>query len=824
MIVLAAAWLSGILTGRYLPRAFDISMFSYIFLVLIFLFILRKHPAMITPYVRKNRYPAMTLFLLCLPLLFAGGYLRQLLWEKSVGQACAAWEQLEADGEKQVFVVGTVNNKTVDNAGDGEKTQVTLLLTDCQVQGYESGAVWNTAGDCQVRMEEGNEWLPACVIGNRVRVYGTFYLFEAAGNPGQFDAKEYYHGKGLFASVRAKKAEILSGDVRPLGQALYLLRLKLRETLEALYPPEKAGILAAMLLGDKELLEEDIKTLYQQNGISHILAISGLHISMLCMGFFRLLRRFLPVRRATFLAVAFLAFYVMFTGAGTSSLRAGIMCIVLLAGKLLRRDYDLLSSLSFAAIFVSLLRPQDVVSAGFLLSFGAVIGIALAQEIVSVVQEERRGAESVVFGVILQLVTIPVSLWFFYELAPYSILLNFVIIPLASLVLVGGLLSVFVGLFLPGVAQFLSGGVYLVLSFYEWLGRITQKLPYSYVLLGRPSVWQVVVYYLVFGGMVWFLVRENKRQKRLPAGKSGIFMAGTVVCILLLLLPEKQSFSLSFLDVSQGDGSVLQTETGKVLMFDGGSTDVENVGTYRIRPFLKQQGIALIDTVSVSHMDRDHYSGVMELLAAMPVYEGRGAYLRDYDGNVGICEVVLPEVSEPSEAYLELVALCMQKKVAVRYVSAGDELYREKDLLVECLSPVAARESENDTSLIFLLQTPELAVWLMGDAGVSAEEALIERLGGADSSVREVLSDKLCILKVGHHGSKSSTGETFISFVEPDISIISCGYKNSYGHPHAEVVRRLSEHGSELYRTDAGGCVRVLTDKSGGVVVDVWKK
>jgi|GEM_PF-627476 len=859
MIVLAAVWLSGIFIGRCLPQAFGILFFSYFLLVLIFLLVLRKFPAMITPYVRKNRYPAMTLFLACLPLLFGGGCLRQQLWENGVEQACSVWEQLESDGETQVFVIGTVKSKTVDNALDGpeddaeadvrEKPRVTLILTDCQVQGYESGTAWNPAGDCQVIMEEGSEWLPACAIGNRVRVYGTFYLFESAGNPGQFDAKEYYHGKGLFASVRAKKAEILSEEVRALGQALFLLRLKLHETLEILYPPEKAGLLAAMLLGDKELLVEDIKELYQQNGISHILAISGLHISLLCMGFFRFLRHFLPIRAATFLAVVFLAFYVLFTGAGTSSLRAGIMCIVLLAGKLLHRDYDLLSSLSFAAILVSLLRPQDVVSAGFLLSFGAVIGIALAQEILSAVQEVGRFGEALVFGTVLQLMTIPISLWFFYELAPYSILLNLIIIPLASFVLVGGLLSVVTGLFIPGAAQFFSGGVYLILSFYEWLGNLMQKLPYSYVLLGRPAVRRVVVYYLVFGVAIWLLTRKTEGggrsrenpedkimavvseiskdvigQKRLLLGKSCVFFGGVTVCLLLLLLPEKKSFSLSFLDVSQGDGIVLQTETGRVLLFDGGSTDVKGVGGYRISPFLKQQGLALIDTVSVSHMDSDHYSGVMELLTDMPVYEGRAEYLRTYDGNIGICEVVLPQISEPSEEYLELVALCTEKQVAVRYVSAGDKLWREENLLLECLSPVAAQTSENDTSLVFLLQTPEVVVWLMGDAGVSAEETMLKRLGGAEGFVRQRLADRFCILKAGHHGSKTSTGEAFVSFLEPDMSVISCGYKNSYGHPHAEVVRRLAAHGSEVYRTDVSGCIRVKTGREGNVVVETWKE
>jgi competence protein ComEC len=183
-------------------------------------------------------------------------------------------------------------------------------------------------------------------------------------------------------------------------------------------------------------------------------------------------------------------------------------------------------------------------------------------------------------------------------------------------------------------------------------------------------------------------------------------------------------------------------------LFDGGSTDAGAVGEYRIGPFLKQRGIALIDTVSVSHMDSDHYSGVLELLETMPVYQGRRAYIRCYDGNVGIRELVLPKVSKPSEEYLAMVGLCAEKNVSVRYVEAGEELYREDTLVIECLSPLLAKESENDTSLVFLLQTSELVVWLMGDAGVSAEEELIERLGGHGARRLRVRGLLLLLLRI----------------------------------------------------------------------------
>ena len=285
----------------------------------------------------------------------------------------------------------------------------------------------------------------------------------------------------------------------------------MRGTLLQLYSDASAGVLTAMLVGDKDLLPEEVETLYRQNGISHILAISGLHISMLCMGFFRLLRKVrIPLKAATFLTLAFLGFYVVLSGASTSSLRAGIMCLVLLLAKLLRRSYDLLSSLSFAAMCVTFLRPQELSSAGFLLSFGAVLGVATVQSIEKSIEQKMGSALR--FGLGIQLVTLPTSLWFYYEFSPYSIFLNLVIIPLATFVLGGAILSLLVGLVSLEIGSFFAGGTHVLLSFYEWLGRVTQKLPYSYVLIGQPKPWQIAVYYLVLFGVVWCTYRMENTQ------------------------------------------------------------------------------------------------------------------------------------------------------------------------------------------------------------------------------------------------------------------------------------------------------------------------
>lgn len=834
MCILAVSWLAGMLLAGNGPAIGTNTVLIIYFILIIFgLLVLKKHPKVLNPHIQSEWYPQLTLLLLLIPCLFLAGFWRAEQFLAKQTEHELPWKLLYEEGETYVTVEGTVKSKNAEE-------QVTLRLTDCVIIGYY-GEENQIAGDCLVSVDdEGKDWLPESFAGNKIRVFGKVSLFQPATNPGQFDAHEYYTGQGLFAAVSALRITVLEDTVAHVSQGMFLLKQRLRDSIAVLYPEKKAGVLAAMILGDKDLLAEEVESLYRQAGISHILAVSGLHISLLCMGLFHGLRKLtLPPKAATVAAVAFLVFYVIFTGVGTSSLRAGIMCVIMLGAGWFRRSYDLLSSLSLAAICVTALRPEELTSAGFLLSFGAVLGVALAQETEYVILQAHGGKRPwwcvFLFGGMIQCITTPVSLWFFYEISPYSILLNLVVIPLVSLILGGGIVSAVLGLFLPAVAKLPVGGTYILLEFYEWLCKVTQKLPFSFVLIGRPEVWQMVLYYsLVFLILLWFFhsvteisgqteaaVSEGKRKKSV-AGKEVVLLAGIILAFGIFLLPGKRNMQMLFLNVSQGDGALITTADGTVILSDCGSSDVSKVGEYRLSPVLKQKGISLVDMAVVSHLDSDHTSGIKELLEAMPVYEDELTFCAGYQGVAGVKEIVLPKVSEKSDAYKELENLAFLKNVQVRYIQAGELLYQEQELLIECIYPHNAKESENDTSLVFLLQTPKALAWLMGDAGITPEAEIMARLSAVNMEALQ--GGKTVLLKVGHHGSKTSSGDLFVDFVKPDISVISCGYRNSYGHPHAEVVKRLMRAGSQVLRTDLQGAVVVEFGRFGEPKVYGWRK
>lgn len=837
MCILAVSWLAGLcLAGLETGVGTNVILVFYFLFIILGLLVLKKNPRLLKSYVNPEWYLQLTLLLVMIPCVFLGGYFRA---DQAAGQRTKEerpWKLLEQEGESYVMVEGTVKAKAVEE-------EVIIELTDCEIIGYY-GQNNQPTGDCRVRIDgEGKEWLQESVPGNRIRVFGTFSTFRPAGNPGQFDAYDYYTGRGLYADITALKLTVLDDMPARGGQLLFVLKQRLRESIRLLYPEEKAGVLVAMLLGDKDLLPEEIETMYRQNGISHILAISGLHISMLCMGLFRLLRKLTaPLWLSAAISVSFLLFYVCFTGMSTSSVRAAVMCLAVFGAKLTRRSYDLLSSLSFAAVAVTAVWPFELTSAGFLLSFGAVLGVVAAKELearITVLHDGKRPGWCIfLFGGMIQCVTMPVSLWFFYELSPYGIFLNLVVIPLVSLIIGGGLMSAVLGLWWPVPAKLPVGGTYLLLEFYERLCEITRKLPFSFVLLGRPQVWQLAVYYGMLAVILWWFFRNGSKMTvpgsaEAGAGKQGdrenfkvskelAAGLGLLCTAAVLLLPPNRNTEFLFMDVSQGDGVLITTPDGTVILSDCGSSDITQLGEYRLSPLLKHKGILLVDMAVVSHMDTDHISGIRDLLRTMPEYEGDIPFAADYAGNPGIKELVLPVVEEKSEAYLELETLADAKNVTVRYIQAGDVLHREEKFLAECLSPYQAGESDNDTSLVFLLQTPNLLAWLTGDAGTASEADVISRLNSVDMD--SLCKDKPVLLKVGHHGSKTSSGQEFIEFVQPDAAVISCGYHNSYGHPHDEVVERLVASGAEVFRTDLQGAISVEVKERRGVVVFGWRK
>ena len=837
-------------------------------------------------------------------------------------------------------------------------------------------------------------------IGQQIILEGTFSHFATATNPGEFDVQRYYAAKGIGGRVRQSQILAVGETYSFLREKLYGFRQVLHDRLAEVFPAKEASVMQTLLLGEKEELDAEVKALYQKNGIAHILSISGLHITLLGMGVYRLLKRLgLPVRAAAVGGAMLLLMYGVMVGMSVSASRAIGMYLLQMLGIFVGRTYDMLTGLGLMALLLVLQEPERLCDVSFLMSFGAVLGICILTPVLSGdsremdADAELEGKEISVWPVWLRTVadilgdsayarnkyregwrkvsyegiqrmvstvkggfaasvgvilfTLPVQLWFFYEIPVYSVLLNLLVLPFMSVVVAGGILSLIPGLGLVGTVDC------LILWWYEWICVRFAKLPGAIWCVGRPEVWQIVCYYvgillLVFGReyveawkkrgtygeknvpgdrlhsartpwclkmrgawkrrgtygeknvpgdrlhsvrTLWCLITrgadESIRNRKKDCNgemiqhsdrRFGICPTGVqnalakfrcawqgamtymnrvphliaVVMILGLLIGLLTGnfdcgSRVTFLDVGQGDGIVVETGQGAYL-FDCGSTSRKNIGEYVLKPYLKSRGTRSLRGVFVSHPDEDHMNGVIELLE-------NGA-----DWGIVVEQLFLPAIAEGkrTESFATLLAAAEVAEVPVSYIKCGDEI-RDSQLRLLCLHPkenttladanaysecfyveVFAKKMKqeaiddrkaNDASggsaiegsgengsfagnserKDFRVNDGKINILLTGDVEGEGERQLMQELQ-EQRGQREFRVD---ILKVAHHGSGYSTGTEFLATASPAIAIISCGRNNSYGHPHAETLQRLEDARVPWYGTMDYGALIVTVDSHG---------
>lgn len=708
-------------------------------------------------------------------------------------------------------------------------------------------------------------------IGQVVSVSGELSPFDEAGNPGQFDADSYYRALGIDFNLEEEGREVLNDRAFPVRQGLCRLRMLLAERLEVL-AGEDAGVFLSLFLGDKSQLAAETRAWYELAGISHILAISGLHVSLFGMTLYRLLRRLLlPLPLCGAIGGALAACYVVMTGAGSSSLRALTMFSLYLLAQAVGRTYDLLSALATAGLLLLWEHPLLLMQEGFQLSFLAMAGIgavwpvlsgwleACSRETEGKVRPEKSGGghqtgkkeklrkwcamtaqglgTSLLFSLCIQIATLPVLAWHEGTWAVYGMFLNLLVIPLTGPLLGLTVAASSLSLIWEMGARWLLLPARGILRWYEALCRLAEKLPGHTLVLGRPAVWQIVLYVtILLSGLAWMrwsIRREAEKEsgtseqrsvkeaeqrgvgrgsgsvkKTRLSGESGRVrktgmltqdgipgrvrksVPAVLLCALFVSLQPLpfRGLQVTILDVGQGDSIFLRWEEGACLI-DGGSSSVSDVGTYRILPYLKLQGITRLSAVFVTHGDEDHCNGLEEVLR---------------DSSLTVEALVLSPVSATDEALTELRAAAMEEGIPVRVLSAGESwTWGEVDFtcefpgLEDC---EALADDANNASLVLSLRSGDFSALFTGDLGEEGEERWLQTAVEGDYT----------LLKAGHHGSRTSSGEAFLELVSPEITVISCGKDNSYGHPHADTLARLAAAGSVIYTTPECGAVTVM--------------
>lgn len=672
------------------------------------------------------------------------------------------------------------------------KLTVSGEVQECQAEEYSLSVylkqVCLTVGSEQIPIENIKVYLnkeEQIRIGMFLRVCGKLEEIPGPRNPGEFDSKQYYACRKIYYQMKEGKVCDKSIGYSYFGQFLQEIRQK-AETILDEAAGAYAGIFQAMILGERGNLDAETKMQYQMAGIMHILAISGLHISFVGMGFFRLLKKAGAGNGVAGAVSAFLIYaYGIVTGGSVSAMRAVGMFLVLVGAGIAGRSYDLLSAMALSAIVLLLDAPAYLYNVSFLLSFGAVIGIgALTPEICSLLNLKKRTAKSLAGSVIVWLITLPIALHAYGEVSLAGVILNLLVLPTSGIVLASGIFALPVGIFVIEIAKRVVFPGKCVLFLYEKLCEVVGWIPHSTWIAGSPQLWQCAVYYVMLGvafaGVKW--------------GKKAASVALVIFAVVFLGYHSRNGLTITCLDIGQGDCCVLKMPGGENFLIDGGSSNKKNTAVYQILPYLKNQGIAILDGIFVSHTDQDHISGIEELLELCA----------QKLTTVRVKNLILPDWDTTGGEYEKLKMLAEQTGIRVQTVREGN-LLKAKEAQIEILAPENGADGSdtNEDGMVMKVHFGKFRGLFTGDIGAETEKKLLDSMEDVD------------FLKVAHHGSKYSTCQGFLDVVSPEIAVISCSAKNTYGHPSADTIKKLEDCGAQVEYTMKNGAITVRTDGEG---------
>ena len=696
---------------------------------------------------------------------------------------------------------------------DGDKVTVWGEITKIEITAMGSRRL--ILSDCYISLEEGivpcNDVMVYPLsnqyqVGEIHKITGKLNQFEKARNEGGFDSLSFYQSQKIDLCIEQYSGELIKQKSTGIANALFTLSSRMDSVYERSLSAKAAGFLSGMVLGDRSDVAQDLKQLFTNGGIAHILAISGLHVSIIGRGFYCIIRKHgVGFVTAGTLAGIVLLLYCYMVGSGMSAVRAVGMMLVFFVAQMLGRGYDMLNSLGAMCLYLLWENPFLLEYSGFWFSVLALIGVGYVGNVFSRLWEKGGG---ILMSLGISLTTLPVVAYCYYEIPLYSPVVNFLLLPVLTPIFILALLGGLVGLVFPSIAGFLLLPCEWGLWLYEWVCGMAEKLPGAIMIAGTPS-WSVIIgYYVVLISGTFVLYRiVNKRamlekefgkakgyEVRKLRKKEILLAAGMAITALsLIIYPKPHKEEVTFLDVGQGDGIYICTGDGIRYFIDGGSINEQGLGRYCILPFLKSKDIERIDYWFVTHADNDHISGVLEVIRS------------GYD----IAHLVVARAAPKDENMEKLLAAAKQEGIEIVFMQAGDVLVT-KNTYLTCLYPEAQAEESliddrNDTSLVLEYVSKQfggmerMRAIFTGDISTEVEKQLVD-----SGKLQEVW-----LYKAAHHGSKYSNSLEILKRLLPEVAVISCSENNVYGHPAPEAIERMREVNAKIFYTMYSGQITI---------------
>jgi competence protein ComEC len=663
-----------------------------------------------------------------------------------------------------------------------DRTRLVVKTTKVVTQGKE----FPIKSRIQITIPQGKETFH---YGERVRIKGELTLPPGPRNPGGFNYRDYLTTQKISALVRLdseKRIEKIGRlRVNPFLSLALHLRKRLIKTIEQTLPSLQGSVLKGILLGRREELPPSLRQAFINTGVTHVLAVSGLHVGLITAIFYLFFSalRF-PNRARYLLTFLIVILYCLMTGCRPSVLRATIMFGTGLLALFIGRKQDLYTTLAFAALIILLINPLSLFNVGFQLSFIAVLSILYLYPRIwpRVKFLSRYPAGLIAVSLAAWIGVVPLIAYHFNYFTPVAILANLVVIPLVTVIVALGFTSTIFSFFSGLLAQLASHANWLFLTLLIKAVNFFNYFPGAGIRIITPPISFIAIYYLGIVGLLNFKHSPLVR-KVVPIGALcliALFVWGNIFTL------QNNLLKVTILDVGQGDSIFIQFPDRKNMLIDGGSGRYDTLPSY-----LWDKRIRKIDYLISTHPHTDHLGGLIGVLS-----------------NFKVGEVMESGQEHTSATYKEFLEIMEEKKIPYRIARASQSLEGGRDIRIDILHPreelIRYGGSQlNNNSIVIKLTYGKTSFLFTADIEKEAEDLLIRKYGTRLHST---------ILKVPHQGSKTSSTLKFLKKVSPECAVISVGAHNPFGHPHSEVLKRYRNLRIKVYRTDKNGAVTITTD------------
>jgi competence protein ComEC len=627
--------------------------------------------------------------------------------------------------------------------------------------------------------------------GNFISITGTYSKGREIRNPGEFDYNKYLRGKGISGIITTYNVEnikILNSKKDFIQYEIFEIRKSIYKSISELQNKQTASLLKSLLLADRSDIEYGTKTEFVNSGVIHVLAVSGLHTGFIILFLLIILGR-LNIYIRSFAAVAGLLLFMCITGLPVSVFRASVMAIVIIAAFILNRSTNIFNSSALAAFIILSVNPNEIHSAGFQLSFSAVLSIGiifpLFQNIIKKFNFKSKFFKYLILlfcvSLSVEIGTFPVTAAYFRKLSLIAPVTNLIVIPLIGLILLVAIGTLIISTVFPFIASVYAAAndlfTFILFKFIKFCGT----LDYSFIWIRNFFLYDAIVFYLF---LVIFIFFHSKFKS--AAAKFAVLILVLMNFLLFSSLNNTGLFhnrelNLLMVDVGQGDSFLLQMPYGETVLIDAGpASNYFDAGEYVIIPLMNYLGIEKIDYGFISHLDLDHYGGFVSLIHDKRIRKIFKPSLDSADQNDKKFEKYLRENKIPYSYYRKEIIKLKKSRIYSMFNKLGNSC------------------SKNERSGVIKIIFGKNSILFTGDAESDREELLMSVYGSF------LKSD---ILKVGHHGSSSGSSAKFMRTVAPEFSLISAGIQNKFGHPSPNVLERLKLIKSKIYRTDEIGAV-----------------